>query len=143
MIQPVKGTSIHCLNHNQILRFSKMLIFIVYGLATSVAHAGETRVFSLEEVVGNAAWATSNLDITIDVTGTTPRYCGEIQLELTGRESFGPMLLLNNREVSMHNLKLEVLNAAVLPAYRVVTAEKNPADRLYIVQHGVSGQNSG
>ena len=129
MIQPAQRTSIHCLNHNQILRFSTMLIFIVYGLATSVAHAGETRVFSLEEVVGNAAWATSNLDITIDVTDTTPRYCGEIQLELTGRESFGPMLLLNNREVSMHNLKLEVLNAAELPAYRVVTAEKNPADR--------------
>lgn len=135
MNKTVQESIIRRFKYKYFLRFSILLVIIFCGLATTVAYARETRALSLEEVRNNAIWTTSRLDLSIDITDTTPRYRGEISLELTGRESFGPMLLLNNREVSMHNLKLDVLNAAELPAYQIVTAENNPADRLSTITY--------
>ena len=106
-----------------------MAITALSALITAAAHAQQTRKFSLEDARNNAVWATTRLDLTVDVSQSMPRFSGEITLELAGDASSGPMLLLDNRDVSMAGLEWEVRNADELPAYRVVTAEQNPSQR--------------
>ena len=106
-----------------------IVTFFICVLPCTGIFAQEREELSLAEVRGNAVWTTSQLDLSVDVTGASPSYSGEISLKLTGKDSFGPMLLLNNREVSMTNLELEVLNASELPGYQTVEIEGNPSGR--------------
>ena len=106
-----------------------MAITALSLLITATAHAQETRKFLLEDARNNAVWATTRLDLTVDVSQSMPRFSGEITLELAGDASSGPMLLLDNRDVSMAGLEWVVQNADELPAYRVVAAEQNPSQR--------------
>jgi len=82
---------------------SLMAITALSALIT--AHAQETRKFSLEDARNNAVWATTRLDLTVDVSQSIPRFSGEITLELAGDASSGPMLLLDNRDVSTAGLE--------------------------------------
>ena len=114
------------------MRLTNLLVvaaFLAGTLLASVGRTQEVNTLQLEDARANATWTTSQLDLTVDVTGDEPRYSGEITLDLEGETSYGPMLLLDNRNTSMTNLKLEVLNANELPGYDVIAFEQNPSGR--------------
>lgn len=118
-----------CCNTRLLTLLKVTLLVITCALLATTTYAQETREFSLADVRDNSHWTTSRLDLNIDVTGAVPRYSGELTIELSGEASFGPMLLLNNREASMKNLAIDILNADELPTHQVVLADKNPSER--------------
>lgn len=83
-------------------------ILILSSISYSQSYA---QSLTIEELRSRAVWEASKLDLTIDLTKETPTYKGTMTLVTNSNNSKGPVLALNNRDVSMEMINIEVIDA--------------------------------
>lgn len=102
-------------------------IQLIFFMGT--AYPLELKEISLQEVRENSDWEVLNLDIRIDISQETPRYSGTLRTKFNGEKSFGPMIMLDNRSVSMSDLHVDVLESDKLPRYTIIRSLESPNAR--------------
>jgi hypothetical protein len=100
--------------------------FFVFLIAVASAHA---QSMSTDNLKSRAVWTASNLDLTIDLTQVRPTYHGTMVLRTSEATANGPVLILNNNNLSMEMQELLVTgpNAAESTA-TVVLSLPHPDD---------------
>ena len=100
--------------------------FIQLIILVGTAYTFEMRRISLQEVRENSDWEVLNLDIRVDISQESPRYSGTLRMKFTGENSFGPMIMLDNRSASMSDLHVDVSESDKLPQYKITRSLESP-----------------
>jgi len=97
-----------------------------------------------EELRSRAVWEASSLDLTLDLTKEVPVFKGTMTLVTDSNNSKGPVLALNNREVSMKMTNLEVVGVTdnEVKIFEQTNPNINRNSTLFVIDLEPSIQNS-